>query len=336
MATKRLLTFCMIALAITACGNNSSRKKGNLTDINAQEDKSGRVNVIGQAKPTLMVIPSDQYLQAAGFLKTSTVNGRTVYERDYTSFVLNNDTNKDIVRTVQNYFIKLGYPLTDLEQSLKSLNVQSNMDDADNIGKDAKTLLMETCHPDLVIEFDYDKKNEFVSRTTKKTTIDYSMAALDAFSNKTVASFVKTNLDGDFTTYLEKQLPKDLSGFVDQIKDYFTDIIVNGRDITFRVAVAADSAINLSDEYNDVGDSYTDWIREWIKTNAKNGTASLNRNTDKEMFYTSVRITNNDEDGTQFNAYDFANKFRKEFVRTFNLRCTNSTQGLGDAYVIIK
>ena len=162
------------------------------------------------------------------------------------------------------------------------------------------------------------------------------MAALDAFSNKTVASFVKTDIDGDFSTYLEKQLPKDLPGFVNQIKDYFKNIIVNGREITFRVAVSSGSAINLSDEFNDVGDTYTDWIREWVKTNAKNGTASLNRNTDKELYYTSVRITNNAEDGTQFNAYDFANKFRKEFVKNFSLRCTNSTQGLGDAYVIIK
>ena len=333
---KRVISFVIFALAMTACGNNNQRGKGNLTDINAQEDKSGRVNVIEQAKPTLMVIPSDQYLQNAGFLKTKEVNGRTVYIRDYLNFVLNNDTNKNIVRTVQNYFIQQGYPLTDLEQSLKSLNVQSNMDDADNIGKDAKTLLVETCHPDIILEFDYDSKKEFVSRTTKKTTINYTMAALDAFSNKTVASFVKTNLDGDFTTYLEKQLPKDLPGFVSQIKDYFKDIVVNGRDITFRIAIAADSAINLSDEYNDVGDTYTDWIREWIKTNAKNGTASLNRNTDKELYYTSVRITNNDEDGTQFNAYDFANKFRKEFIKNFSLRCTNSTQGLGDAYIIIK
>ena len=337
MQYKRVFSILLLVLAITACGNNNKSGKGSsLTDINAQEDKSGRVNVIDQAKPTLMVIPSDQYLMNAGFLKTRQVNGRTVYERDYTNFVLNDPTNKDIVRTVQNYFIKLGYPLTDLEQSLKSLNVQSNMDDADNIGKDAKTLLVETCHPDIILEFDYDRKSEFVSRTTKKTTINYTMAALDAFSNKTVASFVKKDLDDDFTAYLEKQLPKDLPGFVNQIKDYFKDIIVNGRDITFRVAVAADAAINLSDEYNEAGDTYTDWIREWVKTHAKNGTASLNRNTAKELFYTSVRITNNAEDGTQYNAYDFANNFRKDFIKNFSLRCTNSTQGLGDAYVIIK
>ena len=162
------------------------------------------------------------------------------------------------------------------------------------------------------------------------------MAAIDAFSNKSVASFVKTDIEGDLNVYLEEQLPSDLPKFVGQIKTYFTDIVTNGRDITFRVALDKGATINLNDDYNDMGDSYADWIREWVKTNAKNGTANLNRNTAKEMYYTSVRITNNAEDGTQFNAYDFANKFRKEFIKTFQIKATNGTQGLGDAYVIIK
>ena len=124
--------------------------------------------------------------------------------------------------------------------------------------------------------------------------------------------------------------------FVGQIKEYFKDIVVNGRDITFRVVVEGNSAVNLGDDYNDMGDTYADWIREWVKTNAKNGSANLNRNTNKEMFYTSVRVTNNGEDGTQFNAYDFANAFRKEFTKTFQIKSVNTTQGLGDATVMIK
>ncbi len=325
----------LLAVTFASCGGGG-KNSGNLTDINAVEDKSGKVNVIEQAKPTLMVIPSDQFLKRGGYLQTKQYNGKTVYIRDYTSFVLNNTTNKNVVRAIQNFFISQGYPLTDLEQSIKSLNVQENMDDADGIMKDAKTLLVETVRPDIILEFDYDLKNEKTSRTTTKEMIDYSMAALDAFSNKSVASFVKTDIDGDFNAYLEKQLSSDIPNFVGQIKDYFKDIIVNGRDITFRVMVKGTAAINLSDDYNDMGDTYSDWIREWVKVNAKNGSAALNRNTNKEMFYTSVRITNNAADGTQFNAYDFANAFRKEFTKTFQLKSVNTTQGLGDASVTIK
>ena len=335
MKLKNLLSLATLLLLLIACKNNQS-KNGSLTNINATEDKSGRVNVIEQAKPSIMVIPSDQFLQRSGFLKTKQSNGRTIYDRDYSGFILNNTTNKNTVRAIQNYFIQNGYPLNDLEQSLKSLDNQGIIDDADNVAKDAKTLLVSTCHPDIILEFDFDQKNKETGRTTTIKVIDYTMAAIDAFSNKTVASFVKTDIKDDLTTYLEKQLPSDLPGFISQIKTYFTDIVTNGRDITFRVAIDANSTINLTDEYNNVGDTYADWIREWVKTNAKNGTATLNRNTAKEMYYTSVRITNNSDDGTQFNAYDFANKFRKDFIKAFSLKVTNSTQGLGDAYIIVK
>lgn len=334
MKTKYLLLYFLLILTAMACGNN--RGNGNLTDINTVEDKSGKVNVIEQAKPTLMVIPSDQYLQKSGYLRTHQYNGRTVYDRDYAGFMLNNTTNKDMVRVIQSYFISQGYPLTDLEQSIKSLNVQANMDDADGIEKDAKTLLVETVRPDIILEFDYNVKNEMVSRTVSKEKIDYTLAALDAFSNKSVASFVKTDIEGNFTSYLEKQLPSDLPTFVGQIKTYFKDIVVNGRDITFRVVIDGGSEVNLSDDYNDAGDTYGDWIRQWVKTNAKNGSAALNRNTNKEMYYTSVRVTNNADDGTQFNAYDFANAFRKEFTKTFQIKSVNTTQGLGDASILIK
>jgi len=331
-----LVFFCVVlSLTCISCGNNSN-SRGNLTSISAVEDKSGQVNVIEQAKPSLMVIPSDQFLKRSGYLKTLQMNGRVVFERDYAGFLLNNTTNKDAVRAIQNFFIKKGYPLEDLEQSLKSLNIQGNMDDADNTAKDAKTLLVANCHPDIILEFDFDIKSKAVSRSSSEKIINYSMAAMDAFSNKSVASFVKGDIKGDLTEYLEKQLPADLPDFISQIKTYFTDIIINGREITFRVTIDNACAINLSDDYNDMGDCYSDWIREWVKTNAKNGTASLNRNTEKEMYYTSVRISNNADDGTQFNAYDFANKFRKAFTKTFQLKSINTTQGIGDASIKIK
>lgn len=214
------------------------------------------VKAIEQAKPVLMVIPSDQFLKRSGCLKTHHYNGRTVFERDYASFLLNNSVNKDVVRAIQNYFIDHGYPLHDLEQSLKSLNVQENIDDVSGVAKDAKTLLVETVSPDIILEFDYELKSKKISRTVTEKRIDYSMAALDAFSNKCVASFVKTDIEGDFKKYLETRLPADMSGFVSQLKKYFQDNVANGRDITSRKETGAktdDSTADSGDVLSFVG-----------------------------------------------------------------------------------
>lgn len=337
---KRVFNFLLAAAMLVSCGGNSQQQQQegltSLTDINAVENTSAQVNALTQALPTIMVIPSDQCLQNSGCLKTEVVNGKTLYIRDYAGYLLADENNKLVTRAIQNYFIQIGFPLNDLEQSLKSLNNEAIMDEADGLAKDAKTLLVATCSPDIILEFDYNATRKAVSRTNRIDAFSYSISALDSFTNKSVATVLKSDIESNVADYAAKNIAGDLESFAQQIKGYFTNLITQGREITFRVAVDAASQVALSDEYNDFAESYGDWIREWVKTNAKLGAATMQRNTDKEMYFVNVRITNNASDGTQFNAYDFANNFRKEFSRTFNLKTTNATQGLADAYVIIK
>ena len=337
---KKIFSVLLAVAVLVGCGgSNNSQQSGydqgfNLTDINAVEDTSARVNALTQALPTIMVIPSDQCLKNSGYLKTEVVNGKTLYIRDYAGYLLADENNKIITRSIQNYFIQIGFPLNDLEQSLKSLNNEAIMDEADGLAKDAKTLLVANCSPDIIIEFDYNASRKEITRTSRVSVFSYNVSALDSFNNKSVATAFKSDVEGSIANYAANNIAADLNSFASQIKAYFTNIMTQGREITFRVAVDANSA--LSDEYNDFAESYGDWIRDWVKTNAKLGAANLQRNTDKEMYFVNVRITNIASDGTQFNAYDFANNFRKEFSRTFSAKTTNATQGLADAYVIIK
>lgn len=329
------LTLAICCAGAVSCGGNGSGAN-RLTDISVAEDSSANVNIIAQSLPSIMVIPSDQSLMDAGFLTTSQASGKTLYNRDYNGYLMANNEAKLLIQSIQHCFVKAGYPLTDLEHSLKTLATESAMDEADNLAKDAKTLLVATCSPDITIELNFSHLQKQISRTQSRKVLQYSLSAIDAFSNKAVASFAKADLEVGLGKYISEQLPDDMTSFTKQIAAYFQDIVVNGREITFRVTLDASSLINLTDDYNDMGDTYSDWIREWVKTHAKKGTATMQRNTAKEIYFSSVRIPNHAEDGTQFNAYDFANQFRKAFLQTFQIKNTNATQGLGDAYVIIK
>ena len=331
---KKLLLIALTFFFLASCGNRNN--SGGLANINASEDKSGKVNVITQSMPSIMIIPSDQCLQREGFMKTVTMNGRTVYDRDYNGFLLHSETTKSMIRSLQEFFVKEKYPLTDLEQTLKSITNQESMDLVDGVAKDAKTLLVSTCKPDIILEVDYSETSDLVTRVSVKKRTSFSMVALDAFTNKAVSSFNKAEIDGSITDYIGKDLKASAKDFLNQIQGYFKDIIVNGREITFRVQIDQNSSINLTDEINNIGDTYSDWIREWVKTNAKNGAANMQKNTAKEIYFTNVRITNLSDDGTQFNAYDFATAFRRAFGQTFQTKCLNNTQGLGDASLIIK
>ncbi|MBU3808846.1 MAG: hypothetical protein H9802_10595 [Candidatus Phocaeicola faecipullorum] len=281
-----------------------------------------------------MIIPSDRMLKDEKCLTINTFNGKKTIIRDISGFIVKSEKSNSIISAIQKYFIQIGYPLNDLEQSLKAINDRQILDEADNIVKDAKTLLLNTVSPDIILELDY-QENVITGRTSRKSYINIALSAIDVYSDKVIAVANKNNLDMSLDEYLEKGITKDLETLEPQLRNYFTDIVTNGREISFRVTLSNDCPISLSDMYNNEGDTYSDWIRRWVITNAKNGSANMVSNTKKEIAFTNVRISNVMDDGTQFNAYEFAGKFRKEFFKTFSLQLSNNSQGLGNALVII-
>ena len=328
----KYLYYILLAFYCVSCGQGNKQK--NITDISISENKDNIVNVINQAKPKLMIIPSDRMLKDEKCLTINTFNGKKTIIRDISGFIVKSEKSNSIISAIQKYFIQIGYPLNDLEQSLKSINNRQISDETDNIAKDAKTLLLNTVSPDIILELDY-QENVITGRTSRKSYINIALSAIDVYSDKVIAVSNKNNLDMSLDEYLEKGITKDLETLEPQLRNYFTDIVANGREISFRVTLSNDCPISLSDMYNNEGDTYSDWIRRWVITNAKNGSANMVSNTKKEMAFTNVRISNVMDDGTQFNAYEFAGKFRKEFFKTFSLQSSNNSQGLGNALVII-
>ena len=328
----KYLYYILLAFYCVSCGQGNKQK--NITDISISENKDNTVNVINQAKPKLMIIPSDRMLKDEKCLTINTFNGKKTIIRDISGFIVKSEKSNSIISAIQKYFIQIGYPLNDLEQSLKAINNRQISDETDNIAKDAKTLLLNTVSPDIILELDY-QENVITGRTSRKSYINIALSAIDVYSDKVIAVANKNNLDMSLDEYLEKGITKDLETLEPQLRNYFTDIVANGREISFRVTLSNDCPISLSDMYNNEGDTYSDWIRRWVITNAKNGSANMVSNTKKEMAFTNVRISNVMDDGTQFNAYEFAGKFRKEFFKTFSLQSSNNSQGLGNALVII-
>lgn len=328
----KYLYYILLAFYCVSCEQGNKQK--NITDISISENKDNTVNVINQAKPKLMIIPSDRMLKDEKCLTINTFNGKKTIIRDISGFIVKSEKSNSIISAIQKYFIQIGYPLNDLEQSLKSINNRQISDETDNIAKDAKTLLLNTVSPDIILELDY-QENVITGRTSRKSYINIALSAIDVYSDKVIAVANKNNLDMSLDEYLEKGITKDLETLEPQLRNYFTDIVTNGREISFRVTLSNDCPISLSDMYNNEGDTYSDWIRRWVITNAKNGSANMVSNTKKEMAFTYVRISNVMDDGTQFNAYEFAGKFRKEFFKTFSLQSSNNSQGLGNALVII-
>lgn len=325
MKTK-ISIIALLTIVLISCGGNGG-------------NQSNTVNVTQQQKPAMLVIPSDQLLQQFGKLKQQEALGKTLQVRDYNGYLLTDQDSKFIISTIQSAFIQMGYPLNDLEQTLKSINEQEMLDAIDGIQKDAKTILLTTAKPDIILELDYNIVTDRSSRDFKKS-LTYTLRAIDAFSNKVVATIQQTNFEGNSkaatpATLMEAALAKDTKGFTQQINNHFNTIIETGREITLRVTIDNGVNLTMSDECLD-GDTYSDFIIDWVKVNTLLGAYNMNRNTETEMYFTNVKIKTLNDNGTQYSAYDFARELSKALNKGCGIKSRNTTQGLGMATISIK
>ena len=304
--------------------------------------ENSAVNAVEQARPSIMVIPSDQVLQNFRCLKTENSRGRTYVIRDYKNYLLKDDRARRIISTIQNAFNEQNFPLNDFEQTLKQLDTYEATDLADGLEKDAKTLLLTTAHPDIILELAYDTSRDKMSLTSHNYSgkgekiINYTLTALDAYTNKAVATMTASNLKGESTTEaIQKEIKSNMPKFQQDIVKYFGDILTRGRDITVRIAVEKGCIIKLSDESIE-GDTYTDWIIDYMKAHTVKGAYKMQNNTDYELSFTNCRIKLLNEDGTQYGVYDWTRDFAKNLRTNLGLKVSNKAQGLGEVLLVIK
>ena len=343
MKTIGITSAVILAFVLVSCGGNKQSNgltEGASGDMEAYENSD--VNAVEQARPTIMVIPGDLTLQNFKCLTTQKVNGRDYILRDYKNYLLKDDRAKRIISAIQNEFNAQNYPLSDFEQTLKQLDTQEALDMADGFEKDAKTQLLTVAQPDIILELTYDTSRDKMSLTSHNYThkgdknINYTLNALDAYPNKVVATVSQSNIKGESTTEtIQTSIKEAMPKFQQDITKYFSDILTRGRDITVRVAVEKGANVNLQDESIE-GDTYADWIIDYIKTHTVKGAYKLQRNTNNELYFVNCRIKLLNEDGTQYGVYDWTRDLQKNLRKNLGLKCTNKAQGLGEVLISVK
>lgn len=337
MYTKLIhIILLAILLSITVgctCSRSTSlvdglRAKGGyeLTDVNA----------IQQALPTIMVIPSDRLLNDYGALQSTSVNGRVYTIRDYRKYLIKNKSNAAIVSAVQRQFVRVGYSMKDLEQSLRQIDTQEAIDIVDSIRLDSKTLLLTTAAPDIIVELDYFDAVDMSSHDLSHRQLSYSLRAVDTYTGKVVASINESGLTAENTAKtIERSIADNIGEFSGDIQNYFSDILYRGREVKVRFVVCQGSNISLGDICIEE-ETYSDWILDYVKVNTVKGAYKMELNTNSELSFTNVRIPVLNPDGTQYGVYDWARIFCREIRDKLGVNAVNASQGLGEITIIVK
>ncbi|MCH5238104.1 MAG: hypothetical protein J1E95_09960 [Muribaculaceae bacterium] len=342
---KKFLSIGIGILLLTSCGGgNKNLADQSSGDMEAYENSD--VNGVTQALPTIMLLPADNTLQSFGAFSTKNVNGRDYQIRDYNKYLANDDRFRRIASTVQGSFNEDNYPLQDFEQTLKQLSTRGATDMADDLAQDAKTLLLQTANPDIILELNYfqqgdNKQKNSLARSSnssnKEKVVSYTLSAIDAYTNKVISTINENNISGSTSTteIIQKSLEKNMPQLKKDIVKYFSDLQTRGREVTLRVSVAKGSNQKLSDESIE-GDTYADYIMDYVKRHTVKGAYKMQNNTPNELYLVNVRIPMVADDGTQYGVYDWTRDLTKAMRKDLGVKTSNKSQGLGEIVLTIE
>ena len=299
------------------------------------------ISLIGSAqekKPTLMILPSDNWCTQRYFMTTFDNQGLTVSVPDYQTAFREDLELGPVISKVGQLLTTYGYSLKDCEQELKAL-AQRAAEDNLTMSKSSGASLVESpldmlkrrTKSDIIIQVDWRINREAVGKS-----VTYILEAFDAYTSKRIATSTGTGLPSDdpVPVILEKAVNEHVAEFDKQMDQYYRDLVKNGREIVLTVRCWDSWENDLETEYGD--DELTDCIQEWMSDHTVAGVFNLSDATESILQFEQVRIPFYDAKGKAMDARSFASELRK-YLRTepFFIEAKVMTRGLGEAIIVL-
>lgn len=291
-------------------------------------------------KPTIMVVPSDAWCQSKGYTQTFDNQGTETIVPDYQAALINDMDLKMVIAKINDLMNDRGFPLKDLEQTLKIVNQQSaelNMTTSKNGNELAESpldRLSRVAKADIILELTWDVKT-----AGPKHTLTYIMRGLDAYTGKQVAGDNGTSAPSfasEIPVLLEEAVLAHIDNFNARLQTHFDNMFEQGREVALEVRVFADNeaGIDLESEFD--GEELIEIIDAWMAQNTVQGRFSKLGSSENYVVYEQVRIPLYNVQGTAIDAEGFARDLRKVLRKApYNIPVKVMNRGLGRAVLIL-
>jgi len=287
-------------------------------------------------KPTIMVLPSDNWCYRHGYTQTYDNQGQEVVVSDYAKALREDAKLSQAIHKIEELMNDYGFPLKDLEQTLKGLSNQS-AEDAMLTSKSGSAIaespidkLKKTAKADILVYLNW---NTVVMGTRLK--VHFDLAGMDAYTNNNVATAQGQTppMETDEMSLLRGSVQKYMEDFTTQLQDHFTDMKEKGRQVSVRIKVWDDFEDGLEAEYDGV--ELSEIIENWMMKNCVSGRNHLSDATENMMYFDEVRIPLFDENERPTDARKWLNNLRKYLKNNYQIESKLMMQGLGQAQLVI-
>lgn len=284
-------------------------------------------------KPTIMILPSDNWCATRYFTKTYNNQGETVYYPDYRRAFLEDSELETVISKIGELLTEKGYSLKDAHQATKSLETNlakndvifSNTNNA-GLAMSPLDILKQRVRSDILIQINWNLTKE---------AITFTMEAFDTYTNKRIstATGVSERNKDIIPIQIENAIKKHIKKFDEQMDKYFQDLQANGREIAVNIQVWDNSETNLETEYQ--GNELLWHIQEWLYQNTVKGQYNLSDATENFAYFEQVRIPIIQRNRA-LDAREFVRGLQKYLQESpYNVTSKIIIQGLGKAALII-
>ncbi|MFM7016356.1 MAG: DUF6175 family protein [Bacteroidota bacterium] len=298
------------------------------------------INTLANAqakKPTLMVVPSDLWCNQNNYMMEFDNQGTKVKVPDYKKALQENADLLPVISKINQLMADRGFPLKDLEASLKKIESQA-AEDAMTMSKTGAGVsespidkLKKTAKADIIIQMTWT-----INQTGPKKSITFNLRGLDSYTDKQIAGASGTgapSFTAELPVLLEEAVLAHLDNFNAQLQTYFDDMFTNGREVTLRVKKFDSFSGDLESEYN--GEELSALIEKWVSDNTVKGRFSTTDATENMMLLEQVRIPLYDANNKAIDTRGWAKGLQKYLKDSFQIENKLSMNGLGEAIIIL-
>lgn len=293
----------------------------------------------GQAKkPTLMVVPSDNWCVQNGFTLKFDNQGTIEELPDYKKALQGSSDLMLVTAKISELMANRGFPCKLLEQEMKKLASESAEDamltskQGGGVSESPIDKLAKTAKADIIIQVTWS-----VNTQGPKKSVTFILQGIDAYTGKQVASASGTGAPS-FSAELPKLLEEAVLNFIDnynvQLQSHFDDMFKNGREIIVRIKKFDTWADDFESEVD--GKEVSAHIEEWMQKNTVSGRFNTSDATANMMLFEQVRIPMYDANGKALDARSFCKGLQTFFKNPpFSVTSKLMTKGLGQATIVV-
>ncbi len=293
-------------------------------------------------KPTIMVIPSDQYCNSKGFMKEYDFFGEKKKYSDYEKALMEDSELNLAISKLGELMTERGFNLKLLSSCLKSLAneaaeaaVMTSKETGAAVAETPLDKLKKTAKADIIMQLDYT-----IGSFGARKYITYNLQGVDTYTDKQIAassgkSMPSTNPSA--ASLLIEQVSMHMEQFASQLLAHFTALFETGREIKINCRRFEDSAIDFESDFG--GDELGMIIEDYLAANTVGGRFNTSDATENQMVFEQVHIPMviTLENGREraVDARFFARGLAKKITEVTGEECKVSTRGLGEATIYL-